>query len=179
MARPAHPCFAKKEGLSNLATAGLSTVAVRMPDHPAALALIEAANLPIAAPSANLSGKPSPTSAKHVMDDLEGRIPGIVDAGPTGLGVESTVLDCTEDIPVILRPGSVTKQQLEEVIGTVRIDAALLNQEELPKAPGMKYTHYAPDAPLTIVDGSKEFIEQLIQKEKEKEKSRDVDNRRK
>lgn len=104
------------------------------------------------------------------MDDLEGRIPGIVDAGSTGLGVESTVLDCTEDIPVILRPGSVTKQQLEEVIGTVRIDAALLNQEELPKAPGMKYTHYAPDAPLTIVDGSKEFIEQLIQKEKEKEK---------
>ncbi|MED1438902.1 L-threonylcarbamoyladenylate synthase [Aeribacillus composti] len=160
----------KKEGLSNLATAGLSTVAVRMPDHPAALALIEAANLPIAAPSANLSGKPSPTSAKHVMDDLEGRIPGIVDAGPTGLGVESTVLDCTEDIPVILRPGSVTKQQLEEVIGSVRIDAAVLNQEELPKAPGMKYTHYAPDAPLTIVDGSKEFIEQLIQKEKEKEK---------
>ena len=159
--------FKKKKGmLSDKATAGLSTVAVRMPSHPVALAIIRAAGLPIAAPSANRSGRPSPTIADHVWDDLNERIAGLVDGGPTGVGVESTVLDCTESIPVILRPGGVTKEQLEEVIGEVCIDPALTNKAEAPKSPGMKYRHYAPDAPLTLVNGPKEFIQSLVDKKK-------------
>lgn len=160
--------FKKKEGaLSDQATAGLSTVAVRMPDHPVALAVIKKAGLPIAAPSANRSGKPSPTIAEHVWEDLNGRIAGIVDGGPTGVGVESTVLDCTEDVPVILRPGAVTKEQLEAVIGEVSVDAALLDAEQAPKSPGMKYTHYAPDAPLHLVAGTREFIQSLVDQKRE------------
>ena len=113
----------KRSGvLSEKATAGLSTVAVRMPDHPVALALIEASGLPLAAPSANLSGRPSPTTAYHVADDLTGRIAGIMDGGPTGVGLESTVVDCTGEIPVILRPGGVTREQLAEVVGEVSVD---------------------------------------------------------
>jgi len=148
--------------LSNLVTAGLDTVAVRMPDHQVALGLIRASDLPIAAPSANTSGKPSPTSAKHVEDDLMGRIAGIVDGGNTGVGVESTVLDCTVEVPVILRPGGVTLEQLEAVIGEVRQDVALKNQETAPKAPGMKYTHYAPKAPLFLVKGNQAFLQKLV-----------------
>ena len=141
--------FKKKEGvLAETATAGLATVAVRMPDHPVALALLKRCGLPIAAPSANSSGKPSPTNAQHVMDDLNGKIAGVIDGGATGIGVESTVIDCTEAIPVILRPGGVTKEQLEAVIGEVRVDAALTDEAARPKAPGMKYRHYAPNAPL-------------------------------
>ncbi|AZB40915.1 threonylcarbamoyl-AMP synthase [Bacillus sp. FJAT-42376] len=151
-----------KEGkLSPLVTAGLSTVAIRFPDHPIALALIQQAGVPIAAPSANLSGKPSPTKAEHVARDLNGRIAGIVDGGPTGVGVESTVLDCTKPIPVILRPGGVTKEQLEAVIGTVHMDQALADETQAPISPGMKYTHYAPNAPLTIVEGSLEFLQRI------------------
>ncbi|AGK56043.1 L-threonylcarbamoyladenylate synthase [Bacillus sp. 1NLA3E] len=153
----------KKEGqLSELATAGLPTVAVRMPDHPLALALIKASGLPIAAPSANQSGKPSPTLARHVHDDLNGKIAGIVDGGPTGVGLESTVIDCTNEIPVILRPGGITKEQLEAVIGEVAVDPALKNSETAPKAPGMKYTHYAPNAPLFLVSGSQTFLQKLV-----------------
>ena len=154
--------FPKKEGLSQAATPGLDTVAVRMPDHVLALALIEAAGLPIAAPSANLSGKPSPTTAQHVEKDLNGRIRCIVDGGETGVGVESTVVDCTADIPVILRPGGVTKEEIERVIGSVSEDPALHNATDIPKSPGMKYTHYAPNAPFVLVDGSKELIQQLV-----------------
>jgi len=154
--------FPKKEGLSQAATPGLDTVAVRMPDHALALALIEAAGLPIAAPSANLSGKPSPTTAQHVEKDLNGRIRCIVDGGETGVGVESTVVDCTADIPVILRPGGVTKEEIERVIGSVSEDPALHNATDIPKSPGMKYTHYAPNAPFVLVDGSKELIQQLV-----------------
>ncbi|HWO94843.1 MAG TPA: L-threonylcarbamoyladenylate synthase [Bacillus sp. (in: firmicutes)] len=149
----------KKPGISEKVTAGLETVAVRMPSHPVALDLLKKVNLPIAAPSANLSGKPSPTLAKHVLADLEGRISGIVDGGPTGVGVESTVLDCTEDIPLILRPGGVTKEQIEEVVGKVHVDKVLLTSEQAPRSPGMKYTHYAPNAPLYIVQGSREFLQ--------------------
>ncbi|GGE81985.1 L-threonylcarbamoyladenylate synthase [Priestia taiwanensis] len=156
----------KKGGVSEKVTAGLSTVAVRMPDHPIALALIKEANLPIAAPSANRSGKPSPTLAKHVHDDLKGRIAGLVDGGATGVGVESTVVDCTVEPIVILRPGGVTKEQLEEVAGEVEVDPALLNEVEAPRSPGMKYTHYAPDAPLTIVQGSESFMQQLVDRAK-------------
>ncbi|KKK37962.1 tRNA threonylcarbamoyladenosine biosynthesis protein [Mesobacillus campisalis] len=153
----------KKEGrLSELATAGLATVAVRMPDHPVALAVIEATGLPIAAPSANLSGRPSPTTARHVADDLEGRIAGIVDGGPTGVGVESTVVDCTAEVPVILRPGGVTREQLEEVVGEVSADPALADPEQAPKSPGMKYRHYAPNAPLYLVDGNAAEIQELV-----------------
>jgi L-threonylcarbamoyladenylate synthase len=153
----------KKEGvLSEKATAGLSTVAVRMPDHPVALAILEASGLPLAAPSANLSGKPSPTTAAHVADDLTGRIAGIVDGGPTGVGLESTVVDCTGEIPTILRPGGVTKEQLEEVAGEVSADPALKDANQAPKSPGMKYRHYAPNAPFYLVDGTREEIQQLV-----------------
>ncbi|MBT2726624.1 threonylcarbamoyl-AMP synthase [Bacillus sp. ISL-75] len=156
--------FKKKEGvLAETATAGLSTVAVRMPDHPVALALLKSCGLPIAAPSANSSGKPSPTKAQHVMDDLNGKIAGVIDGGATGIGVESTVIDCTEAIPVILRPGGVTKEQLEAVLGEVRVDAALTDEAARPKAPGMKYQHYAPNAPLFMVSGTTKFIQRLIE----------------
>ena len=157
-----------KEGtLSKKTSAGLMTVGIRMPDHPVALALLKQTGLPIAAPSANRSGKPSPTLASHVQEDLDGRIAGIVDGGPTGVGLESTVLDCTTEIPVILRPGGVTKEQLEAVVGEVLFDPALTNALEAPKAPGMKYRHYAPDAPLYLVDGTKEQIQALINERKQ------------
>lgn len=153
----------KKAGaLSERATAGLSTVGIRMPDHPVALALIEASGLPIAAPSANRSGKPSPTKFEHVYEDLNGKIAGIVDGGPTGVGVESTVIDCTEDVPLILRPGGVTKEELEAVIGPVRIDPNIRNVREAPKSPGMKYQHYAPNADMYLVDGSPSFLQQTV-----------------
>ncbi|WP_180954418.1 L-threonylcarbamoyladenylate synthase [Bacillus sp. V5-8f] len=155
--------FKKRQGvLSELVTAGLDTVAVRMPDHPVALALIKESGLPIAAPSANTSGRPSPTTARHVQDDLTGKVAGIVDAGATGVGVESTVLDCTEEIPVILRPGGITKEEIEDVIGEVKADASLKNKEAAPKSPGMKYTHYAPKAPFVLVDGNLSFLQHII-----------------
>lgn len=151
-------------------TAGLSTVAVRIPDHPVALRLLKEADVPIAAPSANLSGKPSPTRAEHVWHDLNGKIAGILDGGPTGIGLESTVIDCTDDIPVILRPGGVTTEQLESVIGSVKLDPALINKVEKPKSPGMKYKHYAPEIPLWIVEGDAAKIQPLIENEQKKGK---------
>ncbi|OAT79577.1 threonylcarbamoyl-AMP synthase [Bacillus sp. MKU004] len=155
--------FQKKDGvLSEKVTAGLDSVGIRMPDHPVALAIIEEAGLPIAAPSANRSGKPSPTTAQHVIEDLEGRIIGVVDGGETGVGVESTVVDCTGAIPVILRPGGVTKEQLEEVVGEVSVDPSLKEGKGAPKSPGMKYTHYAPDAPVWLVDGTREDVQKLV-----------------
>jgi L-threonylcarbamoyladenylate synthase len=156
----------KKGVLSEKATAGLDTVGVRMPDHSLALSIIKQAQLPIAAPSANQSGKPSPTTAEHVLEDLDGRIAGIVDGGPTGVGVESTVIDCTSIIPVIFRPGGITQSQIEEVVGEVKVDPALSNSAEQPKSPGMKYTHYAPDAPLYLVEGNREHIQTLINERK-------------
>ncbi|MYL54608.1 threonylcarbamoyl-AMP synthase [Pontibacillus yanchengensis] len=143
-------------------TAGLPTVAVRIPDHPVAKALLEACGLPLAAPSANRSGRPSPTSAQHVYKDLYGRVAGIVDGGATGVGLESTVLDCTGEVPVILRPGGVTKQDLEAVIGDVEVDSALDNDQSQPKSPGMKYTHYAPEAPLWLIEGNLSFFQHQI-----------------
>ncbi|OKO96696.1 L-threonylcarbamoyladenylate synthase [Geobacillus proteiniphilus] len=147
--------------VSERVTAGLPTVAVRMPDHPLALALIEASGLALAAPSANRSGRPSPTTAAHVLADLDGRIAGVIDGGPTGVGVESTVLDCSGDVPTILRPGGVTKEALIEAIGRVE-EAAAVDDEAAPKAPGMKYTHYAPKAPLWIVAGPPAFLQRLV-----------------
>ncbi|WP_404446151.1 threonylcarbamoyl-AMP synthase [Sutcliffiella horikoshii] len=156
----------KKEGVSQYVTAGLTTLAIRMPDHAIARALIEASGLPLAAPSANLSGKPSPTTAQHVEEDLIHRIAGIVDGGATGVGLESTVVDCTTETPMILRPGGVTKEELEKVVGKVDVDPSLFSQEEQhkPKSPGMKYTHYAPVAPVYLVEGSESFVQQTITK---------------
>lgn len=160
----------KKGALSGKATAGLGTVGVRMPNHPVALAILKECGLPIAAPSANSSGKPSPTTAAHVAVDLTGKIAGIVDGGPTGVGVESTVLDCTSAVPTILRPGGITREQLEAVIGRVEVDPALSGGEEKPKAPGMKYRHYAPEAPLYLVSGSREYVQRLAAKQMEEGK---------
>ncbi|ANC78983.1 tRNA threonylcarbamoyladenosine biosynthesis protein [Fictibacillus phosphorivorans] len=159
----------KGENVSERVTAGLSTVAVRMPDHEIALAVIAASGVPLAAPSANLSGKPSPTSAQHVYEDLKGRIPGIVDGGSTGVGVESTVVECTGELVTILRPGGITLEELEKVAGAGRVvvDPGLENEKQAPKSPGMKYTHYAPDAPFVLVDGSVEFLQRLVDKERE------------
>jgi L-threonylcarbamoyladenylate synthase len=158
----------KKDGvLSEKATAGLDSVGVRMPDHPVAQALLKSCGLPIAAPSANSSGKPSPTNAQHVLDDLNGKIAGVLDGGPTGVGVESTVVDCSEGVPVILRPGGVTKEQLEKVVGEVHEDAALKDAAAKPKAPGMKYRHYAPNAPLIMVSGTTEFLQQLVEEKQQ------------
>lgn len=152
----------KQDTVSPLVTAGLETIAVRMPDHPIALALINAAGVPVAAPSANKSGTPSPTAAEHVLNDLGGFIAGVVDGGQTGVGVESTVLDCTAETPVILRPGGLSKEDIEKVIGEVDEDPALNNAGSAPKSPGMKYRHYAPAAPLFLVDGDKEWVQELI-----------------
>ncbi|MFA9381590.1 MAG: L-threonylcarbamoyladenylate synthase [Acetanaerobacterium sp.] len=138
-----------------IVSAGLDTVAVRMPSHPVARAIIRAAGVPLAAPSANRSGSPSPTTAAHVMDDLGGRIPLVVDGGACGVGVESTVVSLISDIPVILRPGAVTREQLERVVGKVRVDDGVLHQvSDSVKAssPGMKYRHYSPRARVIMVE---------------------------
>lgn len=161
--------------ISPLATAGLPTVAIRMPDHPIALALLQAAQCPVVAPSANLSGRPSPTCAEHVLNDLQGKIGGIVDGGPAKVGIESTVVEVVERVVHILRPGAVTAEQIEaalrvtttdlnynvsvrelaenglEVEG-LRIYRKQIDQTDfVPKSPGMKYTHYAPSGTMTIV----------------------------
>ncbi|MCD8509788.1 MAG: threonylcarbamoyl-AMP synthase [Bacillus sp. (in: Bacteria)] len=151
-----------KGNLSTKVTAGLTTVAVRMPDHPIALALIHASGLPLAAPSANTSGKPSPTTADHVYQDLKDIVPIIIDGGATGVGVESTVVDCTEEVVTILRPGGITKEAMEKVVGNVDEDPALKEAESAPKSPGMKYTHYAPAAPLVLIDGSTAFFKKQV-----------------
>jgi len=148
-------------------TAGLKTVAIRMPDHPVALALIRAAGRPVAAPSANLSGRPSPTAAGHVLHDLNGRIEAVLDGGPAGSGVESTVLDLTSPVPLILRPGGVTPGDLKDILGEVEIDpvaqAGVYKGDSL-RSPSMKYTHYATQAPLLLVVGSPEAVaEKIIQ----------------
>ncbi len=145
-------------------TGGLDTVAVRMPKHPIALALIRESGRLIAAPSANTSGRPSPTLAAHVAADLEGRIPMILDGGEVGIGIESTIIDLTEEIPVILRPGYITEAMLKKAVGTVRTDPGILSADSgiRPKAPGMRYRHYAPKAELVVVDGEREAVIQRI-----------------
>ncbi|MDF2594362.1 MAG: Sua5/YciO/YrdC/YwlC family protein [Clostridia bacterium] len=140
-----------------IVTGGLETVAIRLPSHPIMQRLISLSNTPLAAPSANTSGKPSPTNASRVIEDLNGKIEAIIDGGNSEFGVESTVLDTTSEVPTILRPGGVTYEMLEKVLGTVHVDPAIshsLSQDLLPKAPGMKYTHYSPNAEVFIVKGT-------------------------
>ncbi|HIZ65234.1 MAG TPA: threonylcarbamoyl-AMP synthase [Candidatus Blautia pullicola] len=156
--------FQKSREVPYETTGGLESVAVRMPSHPVALALIRAGGGYVAAPSANTSGRPSPTKAEHVVEDLQGKIEMIVDGGDVGIGLESTIVDFTEEIPVILRPGYVNQSMIEEVIGPVRMDKGLLITDEKvkPKAPGMKYRHYAPKAQLTIVEGNERQVADYI-----------------
>lgn len=139
-------------------TGGLETVAVRMPSHPLARKLIALAGVPIAAPSANLSGRPSPTRAEHVWQDMNGRIDMVIDGGAVGIGVESTIVDMSGEVPTLLRPGAITLEMLKDVIGGVEIDPAILgplSEDVKPKAPGMKYRHYAPKAELVLVENAK------------------------
>ena len=145
-------------------TGGLNTVAVRMPQHLTAQKLIQAAGGYIAAPSANLSGKPSPTSAKYVLEDMMGRVDMIIDGGDVEIGLESTIVDMTEDEPLILRPGYITKEMLEEVLHSVEEDKTMMSGHigEKPKAPGMKYRHYAPKGELTIIDGETKKVTAYI-----------------
>ncbi len=138
-------------------SAGLDTVAVRFPSHPVARAIITAAGLPLAAPSANLSGRPSPTTAEHVMNDLSGKIEAVLDGGACGVGVESTVITLATNPPRLLRPGGVTLEQLRSVLGEVEMDSAVLNplkEGARVSSPGMKYKHYSPKADVVILDGS-------------------------
>ena len=146
-------------------TGGLETVAVRMPSDPVANRLIHLAKVPVAAPSANTSGRPSPTTAQHVWQDMNGRIEMILDGGPVGIGVESTIVDVSGEVPTLLRPGAVTMEMLEKTVGHVEIDPAIQGPPTAdfhPKAPGMKYRHYAPKAPVTVITGAPEKSAQEI-----------------
>lgn len=163
--------FKKKKEVPYKTTGGLETVAVRWPSHKVALDIIKAADTPIAAPSANTSGRPSPTKASHVIEDMNGRIDMIVDGGEVGIGIESTIIDVTGDIPMILRPGYITKAMVEELVGEISVDRVVIAKsiEEIggeykPKAPGMKYRHYAPKAELTMYDGNIEKVIEVINK---------------
>ena len=133
---------------------------MRMPNHPVALKMIEAGGGYIAAPSANTSGRPSPTTAQHVADDMNGKIEMILDGGSVGIGVESTIVDLSTGVPTILRPGYINKAMLEEVVGQVEVDPTLLSADckQRPKAPGMRYKHYAPKADMVIVEGEEENV---------------------
>lgn len=155
----------KSDIIPDEVSAGLDTVGIRFPSHPVARALITAAGLPLAAPSANLSGHPSPTTAEHVMNDLSGKIEAVLDGGPCGVGVESTVLTLSENPPRLLRPGGVTLEQLRSVLGEVVMDNAVLNplKEGVRAAsPGMKYKHYSPKANVIILEGSFEAYKNYV-----------------
>lgn len=171
--------FYKKESVPYGTTGGLDTVAIRMPEHKIALEFIRQSGVPIAAPSANTSGRPSPTTAEHVEEDMGGRIDMIIDGGKVGIGIESTIVDMTVTPPMILRPGYITREMLEEKIGTVQVDKiveaksplAIGKEDYMPKAPGMKYKHYAPKADLTMFEGSILNVARAIKERKEKEES--------
>ncbi len=156
--------FEKSDIVPLATTGGLNTVAVRMPSHKVARALIDAAGGYVAAPSANRSGRPSPTVAKYVIEDLDGRVEMIIDGGEVNIGLESTIIDLTGEKPMILRPGYITQTMLEEALGQVEVDKALLHADSdvAPKAPGMKYRHYAPKGSLTVVEGEPEKVTAYI-----------------
>ena len=159
--------FHKRECVPMGTTGGLSTVAVRMPSDEIARELIRQSGGYIAAPSANVSGRPSPTTAQHVYEDMNGRIPMILDGGPVPIGIESTIVDLTEDHPVILRPGYITLSMIQTVVDRVEVDRGLSAEDSVirPKAPGMKYRHYAPKAELQIVEGPVERVVSYINKQ--------------
>lgn len=159
--------FPAKESVPKETTGGLDTVAVRFPSHPVAKALIAASGGFVAAPSANLSGRPSPTTGQHVLKDMDGRIDMIIDSGYCNIGIESTIIDFTADVPMILRPGYVSEEKLSEAIGTVKKDPAVFGEDTSaqPKAPGMKYRHYAPKGKLSIVSGSRPDVVSYIRKQ--------------
>lgn len=162
--------FEKTDAVPEGTTGGLDTVAVRMPSHALARALIREGGGYVAAPSANTSGRPSPTSAEHVREDLWGKVDLIIDGGETEIGIESTILDVSVTPPVILRPGAITKEMLEEAVGRVEMDETLFSgdSKEPPKAPGMKYRHYAPKAEMTVIDGEiQDVIEEINRRAEE------------
>lgn len=157
----------KKESVPKETTGGLDTVAVRMPSHPVAARMIASSGIYVAAPSANTSGRPSPTKAQHVIDDLNGKIDMIIADDTVDIGIESTIIDLSEEIPTVLRPGYITVEMLRGVLGRVEIDKAIVSGNTVadnvtPKAPGMKYRHYAPKAQLTIVEGNNECVTRTI-----------------
>ena len=145
------------------ATAGLETVGIRFPAHPVARLMIELAGVPVAAPSANLSGKPSPTEEAHVLEDLMDQVPCILLAGKTVFGLESTIIDLTQDPPVLLRPGPISPEQLRETLGDIAITVSDISDERVPKAPGMKYRHYSPGVDLILIQGD---LEQVVEEAK-------------
>ena len=155
----------RKDMVPDAVTAGLDTVGMRCPSHPMCHELIRLADVPIAAPSGNTSGRPSPTTADHMREDMDGKIDAIVDGGPCSVGVESTIIDLTCTPPRLLRPGGISLEQLRAVLGPVDVDPAvtrLLSAGEKPKAPGMKYRHYAPKAPVTVVSGDPKIAAEYI-----------------
>lgn len=163
--------FPKSELVPYGTTGGLETVAVRMPSDPVANRLISLAGVPVAAPSANTSGRPSPTKAEHVIEDMNGKIEMIIDGGEVGIGVESTIIDVSGSVPTLLRPGAVTMEMLRDTLGDVEIDPAILGPMKAdvkPKAPGMKYRHYAPKAEMILVEGSPEKVAEYINQGVEK-----------
>ena len=146
----------RREIVPDAVTCGLDTVGVRCPNHPITLEIIRTAGVPVAAPSGNLSGRPSPTCAAHILEDMDGRIDAIMDGGPCGVGIESTIIDLTVAPPRLLRPGGLPVEALREVLGEISVDKAVLAPlaaGEKPRAPGMKYRHYAAKAPVTVVTG--------------------------
>ena len=160
--------FYKSEKIPAETSAGLDTVGIRMPQHLAARQVIQAAGVPLAAPSANRSGRPSPTTAEHVMNDMKGRIDAVLDGGPCQVGVESTVVDMTGDVPRVLRPGAVTREQILRVLGSVEVDSAVFHEVapgEVVRAPGMKYRHYAPKAPVLLFEGAPDATARAIEQQ--------------
>jgi L-threonylcarbamoyladenylate synthase len=149
----------------NAVTGGLDTVAVRLPASLIARELIRLAGVPIAAPSANTSGRPSPTTAYDVLSDLDGKIEAVLDAGPCTIGVESTVVDCTTPVPTLLRPGGITYEMLIDVLGEIEVDPSLACSQAVPKSPGMKYTHYAPIAPMFLIEAGAGCVTDILNRE--------------
>ena len=157
--------FEKSKIVPDIVTAGLNTVAIRMPSHKVANVLIRESGVPIAAPSANIAGRPSPTSAEHVIHDLNGKVDAIIDSGKTHIGVESTVLDLTSRTPTLLRPGGKNLEDLESVIGKVKLHPIVKSEKEMKvvaKSPGMKYRHYAPEAQVIVVEGEFKLVKKKI-----------------
>ena len=157
----------KKAAVPDVVTAGLGTVGMRMPSHPVAREMLRVANVPVAAPSANLSTRPSPTTAAHVLEDMDGRIPLILDGGASDFGVESTVLDASCPVPVILRPGAVTREMVAELVGACEVADSVMRplaEGEAAPSPGMRHRHYAPKGRLTIYRGSAEAVAEAIRR---------------